>query len=179
MLGTILKLFRPSYALTALILFGGWQGYRFVRSIPEKLSLPFGISGQVQSNEKSKIAEQSSSVEDKKIEPRQTSSNPTIAAIQKIHPGLRILYWLVTYVLLCFAGVPVIKWAIAHESNLVNGILIVVYTGLGLLAAFVFTAFQFNWFTAVILILALVLSAAIIIKLAGELEKLRVEDNWR
>jgi hypothetical protein len=51
------------------------------------------------------------------------------------------------------------------------------YSAMGLFAASVFTAFQFAWFTAIILILALVFSAATIIWLAGELEKIRVEDS--
>jgi hypothetical protein len=178
MLGTILKLLRPSYALTALILFGGWQGYAFVKSIPDKLSLPFGISSQVQSNEKTQIPERSQSVESKQIEPRQTSSNPTVAAIQKIHPGMRMVSWAVIYMLMCFATVPLIKKMLAHESNLVNAILIIIYSGVGFLLAVVFTAFQFNWHSTVMLIMALILSASMIIWLASELEKVRVQDSF-
>lgn len=173
MLGTILKLLRPSYALTALILFGGWQGYSFVKSIPEKLPL---LPGSVEVQEEGE--ERAEPAETEQAQPAQTPSSPAVTAIQRIHPGLRTLYWLVMYALLCFASVPVIKWALARESNLANGIVIVVYSGLGLLAAIVFTAFQFAWFTAVVLTLALVFSAAMIIWLAGELEKIRVQDAF-
>lgn len=171
MLGTVLRLLRPSYALTALILFGGWQGYSFVKSLPERLPLLPGSSVQQETERQSDAADSAQVRQD------ETPPSRTVAAIQHIHPGLRILYWVVTYALICLASVPVIKWSLAHESNLVNGLLIVVYSGLGLLAAFVSVAFQVNWFTAIILILALVLSAVIIVKLAGELERMRVEDT--
>lgn len=162
MLGMILKLFRPSYALTALILFGGWQGYSFVKSVPERLHLPLGVE-QVQGEE---------------LQSDQPAPSAIIGAIQQIHPGRRIVYWLVIYLLLCFTGVPLIRRALTRESNLANTILILVYCGLGLSIAFVFAAFQFTWITAIMIVLALVFSAAMIIWLAGELEKIRVEDSF-
>jgi len=162
MLGMVLKLFRPSYALTALILFGGWQGYSFVKSTSEQLHLLPG-SEQVQ-------VEQSQS--------DQPAPSATVAAIQRIHPGRRILYWLVIYLLLCFTGVPLIRRMLARESNLANAVLIVIYSGLGFLLAFVFAAFQFTWFIAIMLVLALAFSAAMIIWLAGELEKIRIQDTF-
>jgi hypothetical protein len=176
-LGTILKLFRPSYALTALILFGGWQGYTFVKSIPQKLSLQLGIK-QVDNKKAAQAVESNQSAETEQLETKQLSSNPAVAAIQKIRPGMRIMSWIIVYVLLCFTTVPVIKRMLACESNLVNAILIIVYSGLGLLLAFVFTAFQFGRLALVMLIAAVIFSACIIIWLAGELEKMRVQDSF-
>jgi hypothetical protein len=172
MLGTILKLLRPSYALTALILFGGWQGYSFVKSIPERLPLlprPAEVRQGTEGQPEPPETDQARS--------KQTPSSGLVAAIERVHPGLRIVYWVVTYVLLCLASVPVIKWALAHESNIVNGMMVIVYSGIGLMAAFFLTAFQFGWFAAIILVLALLCSAAMIVWFAGELEKMRVEDN--
>ena len=123
MLGTILRLFRPSYALTALILFGGWQGYSFVKSVPEKLSLPLG-TGQVQTAEEIQVTGKVQSAQAEQVQLEHISSNPTVAAIQQIHPGMRILSWLVIYVLLCLATVSLIRKMLAQESNLVNAILI-------------------------------------------------------
>ena len=177
MLGTILKLLRPSYALTALILFGGWQGYSFVKSVPEKLSLPFG-TGQVQTAEETQTAEQSGPVQVEQTQAEQTPTSPTVAAIQRIHPGMRVLSWLVIYTLLCFATVPLIKKMLAKESNLVNAILIIIYSGIGFLLAVGLVAFQFTWVIDIMLIAALVFSVCIIIWLAGELEKIRVQDSF-
>jgi len=169
MLGTALKLLRPSYALTALLLFGAWQGYSFVKSIPERLPLLPG-SEQEQPGEQPVEAEQEQS--------DQMPSSPTVAAIQRIHPGMRILYWLVMYVLLCFATVPLIKKMLACESNMANAVLIIIYSGLGLLSAFGLAGFQFAWTTAILLILALAFSAGMIIWVGGELERIRVEENF-
>ena len=177
MLGTILRLFRPSYALTALILFGGWQGYSFVKSVPEKLSLPFGTS-QVQSAEEEQGTEGNQSDKKEQVSPEQASSNPTVTAIQGVNPVMRIFYWVVIYALLCFATVPVIKKMLSHESNLVNAILVIIYSGIGLLLAVGLAAFQFTWITAMMIITALVFSVCIIIWLASELEKMRVQDSF-
>ena len=174
MLRMILQLLRPSYALTALVLFGTWQGYSFVKSIPEKLHLPAVIEKvqkPVEPQEQSQIA-----TTEQLPGSQQVTSIPIIAAIGRIHPGMRILYWLAIYLLLCFATVPLIKRMLACESNLVNVILIFIYTVLGVLLAFVFVAFQFTWITEVILGSAFIFSAAVIIKLASELEKMRVQD---
>lgn len=177
MLGTILRLLRPSYALTALMLFGGWQGYSFVKSVPEKLSLPFGAS-MIEPVEKEQGTENVQSDQTEQVSPQQVSSNPTVATIQRIHPGMRILSWLVVYALLCLSTVPVIKKMLLQESNLVNAIVIIVYSGTGLLLAVGLTAFQFTWVTAIMIIAALVFSVCIIIRLAGELEKMRVQDSF-
>ena len=177
MLGAILRLFRPSYALTALILFGGWQSYSFVKSVPEKLSLPLGM-GQIHVEEQNQVDNESEPVEAEQVQEKQVSSNPTVAAIQGVNPGMRMLFWLVVYALLCFATVPVIKKMLAQESNLVNAILIIIYSGIGLLLAIGLAAFQFTWITAMMIITALVFSVCIIIWLASELEKMRVQDSF-
>lgn len=161
MLRGILKLFKPRYALTALLIFGAWRGYSLVKSISEKLPL---LQGQA---------------EEQVLQSQQEHLSPIVAAIRRIHPGMRVLYWLVIYILLCLTSVPLIKKALAYESNLVNAVLIILYSGLGLLLAFIFAGFQFTWITAILLIMALILSAAWIIWLASELEKLRVEDTWK
>lgn len=175
MLGTILRLFRPSYALTALILFGGWQGYTFVKSVPEKLSLPLGMekikaAEEIQASEANQPTEQAQS--------EQVLSSPTVSAIQQISPIMRILSWIVIYVLLCFATVPLIKKILVRESNLSNAVLIIFYIAVGFMLAVGLVAFQFTWITIVMLITALVFSACIIIWLAGELEKIRVQDSF-
>jgi hypothetical protein len=162
MLGIILKLFRPSYALTALILFGGWQGYSFVKSTSEQLHSR-ADSEQVQAYDS---------------QSDQPDPSAYVAAIQQIHPVWRIVYWLVIYLLFCFTGVPLIKRALARESNLANTILLIIYCCLGLLIAVVFTAFNFTLITAIMLVLALVFSASMIIWLASELEKIRLEDAF-
>jgi len=176
-LGTLLNLLRPSYALTALILFGGWQGYTFVKSIPQKVTLPFGTF-QIQSGQKSQTVESNQPAKPEQVQTEQLSSNPTIAAIQKISPGMRIISWAVVYILLCFVSVPGIKMMLARESNLVNAILIIIYSGLGLLLAFVFAAFQFSKLTDVMLIAAVIFSVLFIVWLAGELEKMRIQDTF-
>lgn len=171
MLGTILKLLRPGYALTALIVFGSWQGYTFVKSIPQKVSLPFGTI-QIHNEQKNQPAEP------QQVQAEQLSANPAIAAIQKVNPCMRILSWLVIYSLLCLATVPLINKMLAQESNFVNAILIIIYSGSGLLLAFVFAAFQFSKLIDVMLIAAFVFSVFFIIWLAGELEKMRIQDTF-
>lgn len=167
MLGSILRLFRPSYALTALLLFVGWQGYSYVKTIPEKLSI-LGGAGQSRDSESSNVEPAGSEQED---------SSRFVRTVRSIHPGMRILYWLVSYALVCLASVPLIKKTLARESNLANAALVVVYSSLGLLSAFGFVGFQFGWLSAIMLIAALLLSAGMIVWLAGELEKLRVQDT--
>ena len=169
MLGTVLKLLRPSYALTALILFAGWQVHSFFKSIPERLSLPLttGIvkSGQPVSHD----SNTSQQVE-------QVPSSKTLAAIQRFHPVARILSWVAIYILVCLATVPLIKKILERESNFANAVLIVCYSAVGFLMALVFAAFQFVWLTGVMLAVSLVFSAAVIIRLAGELERMRVQN---
>lgn len=174
MLGTILRLFRPSYALTALILFGAWQGYSFVKSIPEELPLSGG-SAEAQPGAEG----QSEAVGVEQAQSDQAPAGPIVTAIQGVHPMMRILYWLAVYVLLCFAGVPLIKKMLAKESNLVNTFVIILYSALGLLLAFGLAAFQFGWAIAILTGAAVAFSAAMIIRLAGELEKLRVQESLR
>ena len=171
MLSAILRLFRPSYALTALVLFGGWQGYSFVKSVPERLNLPLGIK-QGQTEQEAASA----GIEQEQVE--KLPSSPTVAAIQNVHPCMRIVYWLVGYILLCFSGVPVIKKALRRESNLTNAIVILIYVAVGFLSAFALAAFQFTWITAIMLVAALVFSAWLIIWLSSELEELRVQDTF-
>ena len=85
---------------------------------------------------------------------------------------------MVIYTLLCFATVPVIKKMLVHESNLVNVILLIIYSGIGFLLAVGLAAFQFTWITAIMLIAALVLSGCTTTWLASELEKMRVQDSF-
>jgi len=180
MLGTILRLLRPSYALTALILFGGWQGYTLVKSVPEKLSLPLGIDGKAQTEKEVQTEPQMDAYENDGQESKmeEKSSSRFAAAIQGVNPVMRIFYWVVMYVLLCLSTVPVIKKILTQESNLANAILVIIYSGIGLLLAVGLVAFQFTWITGIMLAAASVFSAYIIIWLAGALEKVRVQDSF-
>jgi hypothetical protein len=177
MLGTILKIFKPSYALTALILFAGWQGYSLVKSIPKKLTLPLDIK-HIETKKETRSPAQFEQIEAEKISTKNESSSPTVATIRNIHPGARILSWLMIYAMLCFASVPLIKKMLACESNLVNFALIVIYSGIGLSLGFIFSAFQFTWVVCVFLVISGIFSAGMITWLASELEKMRVQDSF-
>ena len=156
MLGTVLKFMKPSYALTALILFGGYQGYKVVKNVTEP-------------PESKQAAAAEEQAENEPID------NAVLAAVHEIHPVGRMLSWLVLYGLLCFASTPIIKSVLARESNLANGIILFLYIMIGFLLALFFTAFQIGWFSGILVFLALGISAGIFISLAGALEKMRVE----
>lgn len=173
MLGMALRLLRPSYALTALMLFGAWQGYSFVKSIPERLPALTDIR-LVQGRPPANGSEHA--IEDPP-ESQLSQDKPVVQAVRRIHPLLRVVYWLVGYVLLCFGSVPLIKRGLGHESNLVNAAMLVGYSGVGVLAAMALTGFRFSWWTVLWMVMALVCSGVLIVLLAGELEKIRLEDR--
>ena len=167
MLRSLLAIFKARYALTVLFLFGAVQAYSFARLVSDKLpALPvFSL-----------LWGDSRSDSDSVQSDADTTMGPVATAVTGTHPLLRALYWVVGYGLLCFASVPLIKRALACESNVVNGVLILIYTCVGGLMAFALMAFRFTWLTGLAGILAFVCAAAGIIRLASELEQFRVED---
>lgn len=172
MLGLALRLLRPGHALTVLLLFGAWQGYSFVKSIPDKLSGRPAVQSAAQVQPGATGGQRNSN----RDMPEPTPGSSVVEVVRRIHPLARILYWSAAYILLCFAGVPLIKRALGCESNLVNAAVVAVYCAVGVAAAMALVAFRLTWLTALWIIVALVCSAALIIALAAELERLRVED---
>lgn len=167
MLGSVLRLFKARYALTVLVLFGALQTYAFARLVSNRLpALPIVslLWGEGRSNHEVKSTDVDA------------DAGPIAAAITATHPLLRAMYWVIGYGLVCFASVPLIKWTLAHESNVVNGVLLFAYTCTGGLMAFALMAFRVTWLTGIVGILAFVCAAAGIIRLAGVLEQFRVED---
>jgi hypothetical protein len=166
MFGTILRLFRARYALSVLLLIGAVQGYSMARLVSNKLpALP--LFDLIWGGGKSAKA----------IEPPpQAGMGPIAMAVVETNPLLRTIYWLLAYGLLCLATVPLIKRALAHESNVVNAVLILSYSLFGGLLAFGLMAFRFTWITGIVGALAFICATAGIVRLAGELERFRVED---
>jgi len=168
MLGSVLRLFRARYALTVLVLFGALQTYAFARLVSDKLpALPLVslLWGGGRSNQDVKSTEVDA------------GAGTIAAAVTATHPLLRLMYWVIGYGLLCLASVPLIKQILGHESNVLNGILILAYTCTGGLMAFALMAFRITWLTGIVGILAFVGAAAGIVRLAGQLEQFRVEDT--
>jgi hypothetical protein len=162
MLGTALKLFKPSYAIIALVLFGGWQGYSIVRSGP----------GWDWLWEKSV----------KEAPPAEESAEPLPDGIWArtmaiTHPVKRIAYWLLTYILMCVACVPLMKWGLMRESNLINGGMLGGFCLFGVMLAYMLLAFRWSWTSALWLVIALGISGGFFVWLSTELEKLRIEDG--
>ncbi|MBN2590020.1 MAG: hypothetical protein JXA96_09165 [Sedimentisphaerales bacterium] len=176
MLKLVLKLLKPAYALTVLAIFMIYNGYSFVDLLRTNLHASHEAS-QVQDANQS--AESSIQNQENPAEMNQNKTSPAITVIRQIHPVTRIVSWTVLYILLCLATVPIIKKMLTRESNLVNLLLVLVYAAIGTFLAFVFTAFQLTGVAAVSLVAALVCSSILITWLAGELEKLRVEDSLR
>ena len=167
MLGSVLRLFRARYALTVLVLFGALQTYAFARLVSDRLpALPIVslLWGEGPSSSAVKSTDTGADM------------GPVAAAVTGTHPLLRVMYWVISYGLVCFASVPLITRILGHESNALNGILIVTYTCIGGLMAFALMAFRVTWVTGIVAILAFVCAAAGIIRLAGQLEQFRVED---
>ena len=162
MLSTVLKLFKPSYAIMALLLFGGWQGYSIVRSGPAWDWL------------RGKEVEEPPPV-DKDAEALPEGILARTMALT--HPVKRIVYWLLCYVLICVACVPLMKRGLMQESNLVNGMMLGGFCVLGVLLAYVLLAFRWSWASAFWLMAALVSSGGFFVWFSAELEKLRVEDG--
>ena len=174
MLGTALRLLRPSYALTALLLFGGWQGYGFVKSIPERLPDIPGLSVAGTDSEPGEA--EADGADDASAETPPDS--PMVAAVRDIHPAKRIIYWAIGYSLLCLGTVPLIQRALSCESNAVNAVMLVAYCAVGVVAAMALVAFHLTWLTGGLwVVVALVGSVALMVGLAGELERMRVEDR--
>ena len=90
MLGLALKLLRPSYALTGLLLFGGYQGYSLVKSATAPLR-PGRAAEQRQLEQVSGSAD--AAVADGKAE----EVGRLAAAIQRVHPATRMVSWIVIY----------------------------------------------------------------------------------
>ena len=176
MLKVVLKLLKPVYALTVLTIFMIYNGYSFVDLLRTNLHASHEAAQvqDVNQDEQSSVPSQGTSTGTV-----QERINPTVAAIRQIHPVTRIVSWAVLYILLCLATVPVIKKMLAHESNFINLLVVLIYAGIGTLLAFVFTAFQLTGATAVSLVAAFVCSSILITWLAGELERLRVEDSLK
>ncbi len=164
MLGTVLRLFRPTYALTALILFGGWQGYSFVQSVPGRL----GIDD----------AQRQGQVDDDYQVNQSEAGDSRFAAAMRDSSGMRRgLLWVAAYTLMCFAAVPLVKKVLACESNAANAVMVIGFVLAGVLFAMALMAFEFGFFKLVLLVFAAIYASAMILWLAGELEKLRVADS--
>lgn len=167
MLGTMLHFFRPTYALTALILFGGWQGYAFVRSVPEKLGLPFGTQ-QAQPDDTAGGGDPTGAVE---------PSNRLIAGLRQSSALGRAAVWVVGFSLLTLACVPLIRKILAQESNTATAAMVAAFVALGLLAAMTLAAFEFGWRQIIFLIAAGGYALCLTVWLAGEVEKMRISDT--
>ena len=163
MLSTLLKLIKPSYAIIALLLFGGWQGYSMVRSGPG-----WDWLGDKQVKETEPQAEEAA-------EPLPEGILARTMAIT--HPVKRIVYWLLTYVLICVACVPLLKWGLMRESNLINGGMLGGFCLFGVMLAYILLAFRWSWTSAFWLAIALLMSGGFFLWLSSELEKLRIEDG--
>ena len=167
MLGVILKILRPRYALLGLLLFGGYQGYSILKSATEPLRSS-GVAEQVQMGQVEPQSDEALLLND-------GEEVSTIAgAIQDIHPVVRIASWLVIYGLLCLATVPIINRILRQESNLANGILVLTYVAVGVLLAFLFVAFRVDWIAIVFLVAAVIVSLLVIVRLASALEEGRI-----
>ena len=173
MLGIALRLLRPSYALTALLLFGAWQGYSFAKSIPERLPSLWDIGLAQKQNPATQRQEDAVAL----AEPESSHERPVVQAIRRIHPLVRVAYWLIGYVLLCFASVPLVKRGLGHESNLVNAAMLLAFVGVGVLTATALVGFRFSWLTVPWMVAALLCSAGLTVLMAGELERIRLEDQ--
>ena len=162
MIGGLLHLFRPTYALTALILFGGWQGYAFVRSVPERLGLP-ARAQDVQADE------------DAPQPP--VAGNRFIAGLRHSSALGRAAVWVVGFSLLTLACVPLIRTTLARESNTATAAMVAGFVALGLLAAMTLAAFEFGWRQMICLFASGGYAFALTVWLAGEVEKMRISDT--
>ena len=167
MLKWMLTVFKARYAVAVLFLFSGVQAYSFARLVSDRLP-PLPIFSLLGGN--------GGAHRDAAPKDATGEMGSIAAAVTGTHPLLRVFYWAIAYVLLCLAGVPLIKRALARESNTTNGAVILAYACAGGLMAFALMAFRFTWVTGIVGLLAFVCAAAGIIRLAGELERFRVED---
>lgn len=154
MLSTVLKLFRPRYALTTLLLFGGWQAYSLVQSVTKTVTM----------------------VPVTQVEERSLPEGRVARILAQASPAKRVFCWLSLYLLICFASVPLVRWGFERESNVINGLMLAGFCLYGVLSASFLTAFQWSWKTAVLLVLALAVSGAFFVGLASQVERMRVED---
>ncbi len=167
MLRSILAICKARYALTALLVYGAVHAYSFVGMLSQKLpALP--LSSALWKND--------ASDPNSAVQQPESDMGPITTAVTGTHPLLRAIYWSVGYGLLCLAGAPVIRWALARESNVTNAVLILAYAGAGGLMAFALMAFRCTWTTGIVGVLAFLCAAAGIIRIAGEMERFRVEN---
>jgi hypothetical protein len=160
MFSTILKLIKPRYAVTMLLLFGVLQGAVSIKKVPGLRSL-FG--------KEPVVAEEASAQASGREESLATR------LIASYHPAKRLLVWILCYTLVCLALVPGIQMVLEGESNFMNGMMITGFTLFGGLLAFVLMAFRWSWGRGFLLLLALGLSCTIFVGLAGQLEKMRLD----
>jgi len=158
MLSTLLKLIKPRYAVTMLLLFGVLQGAVSIKKVPGLRSL-FGQEPVVAEEETSAGGEESLATR----------------LIASYHPAKRLLVWILCYTLVCLALVPGIQMVLEGESNVMNGLMITGFTVFGGLLAFLLMAFRWSWGRGFLLLLALGLSCTIFVGLAGQLEKMRLD----
>ncbi len=162
MLRVLLKFIKPSYALIALISVGAFQGYSWATSTPgwSLFQSVRNANPQAQADEEKSLP-----------------SGLVARTIASVHPAQRVVYWLVAYILICFACIPLIRRSLQLESNGVNGMMVAAFCLIGLVMAFVLSAFQFTWGTALSLIGAFLVSGGTIVWLASQLEEMRVRDS--
>lgn len=161
MFSTILKLIKPGYAVTLLLLLGVYQGAVTVKKVPGLRAL-FGQQTEVQeAGEESADADAAQSLLGK--------------FIASYHPVKRLLVWVVCYTLVSLALVPGVQIVLERESNGLNAMMILGFTVFGGLLAFMLLAFRWSWGSGFLLMLALGLSCALFVSLAGQLEKMRIE----
>ncbi len=175
MLSLFLKLFRPSVALTALILLGGWQGYSFMRAIPERLPFPFGTAPMEETSheeEMEKVTEADTVVRGEEDPESLDSepSNPVLAGISRRSGFWRAVLWVAFYTLLCFGCVPIIRRILEAESNAANAALLAGFSAVGILLAMLLSAFSFGLLSMALLLCAAAYSGGLIYLLANEVE---------
>jgi len=162
MLRTILKFIKPCYALITLIGIGVWQGYAWITSTPE-----WSLFQSIRNVDSQDQSDQEESL----------PSGPVARVIASVHPAKRVIYWLVIYILICFASIPLIRRSLLLESNAVNGMMVGGFCLIGLVIAFVLSAFQLTSGTLLSLIGAFLVSGGTIVWLASQLEEMRVRDS--
>lgn len=153
MLGFLSNFLRPTWALTALTVFGIWQGYSFWKGgtqQPEPIPQPQNV--EQQAPELSEFAK----------------------IITSVHPGMRVISWIIGYGLFSLATIPLIRAVLLKESNAANAVMLIGYSAIGFLWALILTGFVFDWLSVLALLAALAGSITMIVLLAGKLEQLRV-----
>lgn len=158
MITTFLRIFKPTYALTALLILGVFQGAVSIRRIPALDALLGREAAE----------------ETETMEPTEEEGGVLAQVIRSYHPAQRLLAWGVCYILICLALVPFIQTVLESESNKMNGLMILGFTLFGGFLAWVLMAFRWSWGRGILMVMALAASCCLFVGLAGQLEKMRV-----